>query len=247
MRILIGIDDTDTKETRGTGFHSREIAKLIEKNKMGFVEGITRHQLLLNPQIPYTSANSSACLEIECMNLENIKYLCLDYLNRVAPKGADVGLCIAEINTVNKDIVEWGKRAKKEVLTQDEGWKIAKMNGTYLKGLSGTEDGIIGALAAVGLRKYGNDGRFLWLRGKKELREIPNGIYSIKQLKKDLYLDDVISKDRKGINETSLILIEDWVRPLHQNHKKILIVEKVLNTLDYEWKIAPKEYIKSIS
>ncbi len=41
MRILVGIDDTDTKDTRGTGFNAREIGKFIKKEGIGTVEGIT--------------------------------------------------------------------------------------------------------------------------------------------------------------------------------------------------------------
>lgn len=247
MRILVGIDDTDTKETRGTGFNSRQIAKLIQEMNIGAVEGITRHQLFFDPRIPYTSANSSACLEVECEDAEKLKQLCLDYLNRIAPVGSDVGLCMANKIMVTKEIVEWGKRAKKEVLTQAEGRQIAKDANIYLEGLCGTEDGIIGALAAVGLRKGGNDGRFIWLKGKQELRELPTGIYTIKRLKEELQLDDIVSINGGRAGDANSIFIDEWVRPVHKNHKKILIVEKTSNTEDYEWKVAPKDYIKSIS
>lgn len=247
MRILVGIDDTDTKETRGTGFNAREIAKRIEKENIGSVEGITRHQLFFDPRIPYTSANSSACIEVECEDAEKLKQSCLDYLNEVAPLSSDVGLCMANSLMVSKEVIEWGKRAKTEVLTQIEGRQIARDARIYLEGLCGTEDGIIGALAAVGLRRSGNDGRFIWLKGKQELREIPSGIYSIKQLKEELHLDEIISIDGGRAGDANSIFIDEWIRPIHKDHKKILIVEKALNTSDYEWKVASKDYIKSIS
>ena len=46
MRILIGIDDTDNKDSRGTGYNSRQLAAAIESNNLGKVHGITRHQYL---------------------------------------------------------------------------------------------------------------------------------------------------------------------------------------------------------
>lgn len=62
MRILIGIDDTDNLESRGTGYMARQLGAMLSEGGLALVEGITRHQLLLDPQIPYTSHNSSACL-----------------------------------------------------------------------------------------------------------------------------------------------------------------------------------------
>lgn len=246
-RYLVGIDDTDTKETRGTGFNAREIGKLIEQEKIGIIEGIVRHQLFFDPRIPYTSANSSASLEVQCYDSKKLKKTCLDYLNRIAPVGSDVGLCIAEMDTVTNEVVTWGDRAKIEVLTQAEGRNLAAKTGIYLIGLCGTEDGIIGALAAVGLRKGGNDGRFIWLRGRQELRDIPSGIYTIAQLKEELHLDKIISLNMDLVDDTQKIFIDEWIRPIHQNHEKVLIIDKALNTSEYEWKVASKDYIKSIS
>ncbi len=247
MRFFVGIDDTDTKDTRGTGFNARQIGKLIEEKKIGVVEGIVRHQLFFDPRIPYTSANSSASLEIECDNFEKLKHLCLDYLNGIAPFGSDVGLCICEVDLIPDLVVKWGNRAKIEVLTQQEGRKTANDNNIYLRGLCGTEDGIIGALAAIGLRKGGNDGRFIWLKGKQELREIPSGIYKIAKIKEELKLDQIITKNLEPIDDSTSIFIDEWIRPIHKNHQKILIVENALNNTNYEWEVAPKEYIKSIS
>jgi len=247
MRILVGIDDTDTKETRGTGFNAREIGKLVENEKIGIVEGIVRHQLFFDPRIPYTSANSSASIEVECSDPEKLKEICIEYLNRIAPIGSDVGLCIAEINSIPDEVIKWGDRAKVEVLTQKEGRDLAKRSSIYLEGLCGTEDGTIGALAAIGLRKGGSDGRFIWLKGKQELRDIPSGIYTIGQLKEELKLDQITSINGGLAGTTNSIFIDEWIRPIHKNHKKILIVEKALNTSNYEWKVASKEYIKSIS
>ncbi len=247
MRFLVGIDDTDTKETRGTGFNAREIGKLIEKENIGTVEGIIRHQLFFDPRIPFTSANSSASLEVDCNHPDKLKLLCFDYLNRIAPVGSDVGLCISDLESVTDEIIKWGNRAKVEVLTQKEGRNLANEAGIYLEGLCGTEDGIIGALAAIGLRKGGSDGRFIWLKGKQELREIPRGIYSIHQLKEELQLDKIISLNKKTVTDSDSIFIDEWIRPIHQNHQKILIIENALNNSPYEWKVASKDYIKSIS
>jgi len=65
MKIFIAIDDTDNLESRGTGFRARELAGLLQKEKCGQIIGVTRHQLFVNENIPYTSHNSSACISLE--------------------------------------------------------------------------------------------------------------------------------------------------------------------------------------
>jgi hypothetical protein len=58
--IYIGLDDTDNKTSRGTGRLARAIAESLAERYA--VRGITRHQLLVDPRVPYTSHNSSATL-----------------------------------------------------------------------------------------------------------------------------------------------------------------------------------------
>ena len=62
--IYICIDDTDTEDSIGTGRLARYLSEKIEQEGMGKVDGITRHQLLLDKDVPYTSNNGNACLEV---------------------------------------------------------------------------------------------------------------------------------------------------------------------------------------
>ena len=61
--ILVGIDDTDNLDSRGTGRLARDIAAELEGEFK--VLAVTRHQLLVDPRIPYTSHNSSAAIHLE--------------------------------------------------------------------------------------------------------------------------------------------------------------------------------------
>jgi hypothetical protein len=63
MTLLIAIDDTDNAESIGTGRLSRMLAEELTKQGMIRQTSVTRHQLLVHPDIPYTSHNSSACIE----------------------------------------------------------------------------------------------------------------------------------------------------------------------------------------
>ncbi len=52
---LIGIDDTDNLESRGTGFRARQLAQQLQQRGLARLRGVTRHQLFVSPEIPYTS------------------------------------------------------------------------------------------------------------------------------------------------------------------------------------------------
>jgi len=244
-RYLIGIDDTDNKFSRGTGFRARHLSDLINQEKLGNVFSVTRHQLYFHPDIPYTSQNSSACIELETSNIEELKFFCQAYLKCECAPGSDVGLCISELNMINNRIISWGQRAKLEILTKNEAVEVAKEANIYLEGFLGTLDGIIGALAAVGLRKFGNDGRFIWLSGK-ELRDF-SGVYSAQELYNLSIFDEIVTKDKNTISTNERVNISEWIRPVLSDSKISVIVEPVLNNKSYEWQIATKEYIKSIS
>ena len=63
MMIYIGIDDTDNKTSRGTGHLARLIAADLAQDYR--LLGVTRHQLLVDPRIPYPAKNSSAAIALE--------------------------------------------------------------------------------------------------------------------------------------------------------------------------------------
>jgi len=246
MLYLLGIDDTDTMESRGTGFHARQLATSIEDEDLGSVHGITRHQNYVHPDIPYTSQNSAACLVVESHAREKLKTFSRQFLLNIAPDGSDVGICMASFDKVDDKIIEWGKRAKVEVLSKKEALALAERYDIYLEGLTGTHDGIIGALAAIGLRKSGNDGRFIWLRHKKELRELSSGSYTQDELETDFGVQQLVSHG-KEIYPIDNIFVHNWFRPVLLNNKVTLIVEKHIENGKHIWKTASKDYIRAHS
>ncbi|MCF8298030.1 MAG: hypothetical protein K9J13_10835 [Saprospiraceae bacterium] len=247
MRILIGIDDTDNKDSRGTGYNSRQLAAAIEAENLGRVHGITRHQLFVHPDIPYTSQNSSACLEVMTENLSEIKSFCRDFMQNIGAIGSDVGLCIVEIDKISEEIIKWGVDAKSIVLKMDDAIEKAERHEIYLEGLTGTKCGIIGALAAIGLRAGGNDGRFIWLNSKKNLRDIEHGVETIEDLINQTGINLVESIDKEIINPKDKVYLNEWARPVLQNNKSVLLVEKITNNSNYEWKCTAKEFVKKLS
>lgn len=164
---------------------------------------------------------------------------------REAIPGSDVGLCMVEKGDVPAEVERWGRRAKCEILSQEEAIEIAKRNEIQLEGLTGTQDGIIGALAAIGLRSSGNDGRFIWQPGK-QLRDIV-GSMSVEQLLKGTQVDNVMTRDGKILSEDQMIDMSDWVRAVLINNKIYIIAERNLKKSGNDWKTADKLYLKELS
>jgi hypothetical protein len=245
--FLIGIDDTDNADSRGTGFHSRQLSHQLEASGYAEVTGITRHQLFVNSAIRYTSQNSSACIGLYTDNISILIEICENYLIKNSATGSDAGLCILPGSSIGNSILDWGSKAKNTLLYMDEARSIATRSDIYLKGFTGTHEGIIGALAAVGLRASGNDGRFIWRKGKKELRELEPGIIQIENLIKELELDAVETIDGKMPSLRDNIYINEWVRPILKNQKAILIADKTENNDEYKWRNTSKEVIRTIS
>lgn len=158
--ILVGIDDTDMPDTRGTNHLARQLAATIGDRYRCL--RIVRHQLCGDPEIPCTSKNGSASLALEPRGVHNFHWLrttLRDVMLREFIPGSDPGLCIAE--SVADGICEFGQLAQRETTTQSVARKIAAEAGVHLEGLGGTEGGVIGALAAVGLAVGVNDGRVI--------------------------------------------------------------------------------------
>ena len=92
--ILVCIDDTDNIDSRGTGELAAMLADIIEEKKWGTSTPVTRHQLLIHPDIEYTSHNSSMCFEaeIEAEYLADITCFSMDFLLNESAEGSDPGL-----------------------------------------------------------------------------------------------------------------------------------------------------------
>ena len=243
MRILIGIDDTDNLETHGTGRLARQLGESLTAGGLAEVAGITRHQLLVDSRIPYTSHNSSACLLalVQADRLSDLFEASRVFLQRASAPGADAGLCVAEWSQVTEAHRHFGERAKQEVLTAEHALDLARQGGLTIEGLTGDGGGIIGALAAVGLRATGDDGRFLWLKG---LREV-SGVYSVEQLRQTIPIDAVQTGDGVEIPVADRVELGPWVRPLLKQGRAVLLVEPGSDS--NLWRVVEKERVKQLS
>lgn len=245
MHLLIGIDDTDNHQSKGTGYLCRQLGHQIEDHNLGRVEGISRHQLLVHEDVPYTSHNSSACLEVITCNYNELEDLCVQYLQENSAEGSDVGLAIVDMKKVPEEVIQFGQKAKVKVLKQQEAFELAEKHSLFLRGLRGTRDGVIGALSAVGLRAFGNDGRMIWVKGK-ELREM-SGVYVAGEIYSEIRVDTIKTMDGFKVPVNAKIDVGSWIRPVIKDNTITLFVEEDTMHENYEWKVISKELIKSIS
>lgn len=179
--IIVGIDDTDIVGSPGTNQLARAILKKIGSSARDAV--ICRHQLFFDPRVPYTSKNGSASIQLPYADERNIHELgkmIRDVMSDWFVEGSDPGLCIA--TTVNAEMQQFGLRCKSRLMTQEEACEIAAQSGCCLQGLGGTEQGVIGALAAVGLVAGGDDGRVVHLASWPYPDDVFSGRHTVDEI-----------------------------------------------------------------
>jgi tRNA(Ile2) C34 agmatinyltransferase TiaS len=218
MTLYIALDDTDTRESRGTGRLARAIAR--ELQIAGYqLSGVSRHQLLVNPAIPYTSHNSCAVIHVENgvdagSLFDRVRELMLDDFI----PGSDPGLAVAGHDDVVPEITGFGLEAKKSVMTQDEALALARGSGIRLEGLGGTNGGIIGALAGLGLAASGNDGRYILFRN---LRDFSGDIRVEDLLAAGVSLVTTLLGDPVS---TGIVRVRKFPKPAIRNSTPVLFV-----------------------
>jgi len=243
LRYLIGVDDTDNLESRGTGFRARCLGAGLVEAGLARTDGVSRHQLLVHPDIPYTSHNSSLCLDAEVPEggLDDVVEYCRDFLLRESAEGSDAGLCIAAFETLNGAVQSFGVRAKQVVLNKKEAEAVAADAGVYLEGLTGDHGGMIGALAAVGLRRSGTDGRFVWLQGVREI----SGVMQAADLLEATGIEAIEDREGQPVSPETMICVDPWPRAVLVKSRAVLLVEEPENNdVGFDWQLLPREEIR---
>ncbi|MGL4669323.1 MAG: ABC transporter substrate-binding protein [Methanobacteriaceae archaeon] len=176
MTIYLAMDDTDNIDSRGTGKLSRDVAKALSKKYP--IKTVTRHQLFFHEDIPFTSHNSCAVIHIDLdlkdkdtqgTELKKIFDLAKKEMLDDFIEGSDPGIAVADSSQIDASLILFGKDAKERIVTQGRARALARNLGILLEGLGGSEDGVIGAMAGIGLAFTGNDGRVLQVGSIRDL------------------------------------------------------------------------------
>jgi len=246
MRIAISIDDTDNQESRGTGALASLLAEEIEHRNWGVSRYVTRHQLLVHPDIPYTSHNSAMCFtaDIAPEHLQNVIDYAAGFLSRESACGSDPGLCVVSLDRLEHcaDLVEFGRRAKEEVLSKEAAYAMARQVGVHLSEHGGSGQGVIGALAGAGLRLSGNDGR---LKGCLPVAA-GSGRISVAELRAHGDVDEVRTIDGREAAGDELVRLGDKVKTVLLEGKAVLLIEPLAGTADgVAWQTCSRQRLKS--
>lgn len=245
MHIYLGIDDTDALDTPGSGHVAEELAKTLQQRGLASrCTAISRHQLFVHQDIPYTSHNSSMCFtaEVHQDQLADVVQTTGRFLQETSAPGSDPGFCLAAgDNPAGRQLIAFGLKAKQEVCSKQEAYALADKTGIHLSEHGGTGQGVVGALAAIGLRLHGSDGRFRgWLKLGKA-GEIATGEF----LGEDPRVDAVVDEQGRTIPKNSLILLaEDTIKTVWLNHRQVIPVTRTGKPAGPAWTTLSRSAVK---
>jgi tRNA(Ile2) C34 agmatinyltransferase TiaS len=217
MICFIGMDDTDNFESRGTGHLARQVAGCLSADFQ--ILGVVRHQLLFDPRVPYTKHNSSATIVLDAeggIDLDALFQQVKDCMQADFQPGSDPGLCVAA--NVPQAITQFGQRAKVELVTQEEARQLAAGHGILLDGLGGTNGGVIGALAGVGLAASGEDGRYVLVGKMRELA----GLQPVEAV---LAAGIEHLQTADGLPVTQGMIMTSKLRPARRNGRSVAVLQ----------------------
>lgn len=215
MKFWLAIDDTDdATKSIGTGIIAQMIYKKYVEMGCDMKFGVTRHQLLLDPAIPYTSHNSAMCLEGDSpLTRDEMWDIAVMVCTNNRSDSSNPGVCLfcPTDQGNNIKLMEFGWNAKKIVLNIEQAFELAStIPDMKLEALNGNGDGVIGALAGVGLRISGNDGTF---QGKKKIPEIGT-IFSAEEMLKKIDISFIVDEEGTKLLPNAKVRIN--------NHAKII-------------------------
>lgn len=214
--IIIGLDDTDNLESRGTGHLARQIASELALDFP--VMGVTRHQLLVDQRVPCTKNNSCAAIALAAdgeVDLNGLFGRVREIMLSEFQPGSDPGLCVA--SAVPAAITDFGFQVKRKLVEQQQARQLAAENGMLLQGLGGTQDGVIGALAAVGLAACGEDGRYIYVGHVRDL----SGLQSVQTV---IEAGVTAVRTLDGTPVTQGMLLVDKLRPARRGGQPVAVV-----------------------
>jgi hypothetical protein len=222
MKIYVGFDDTDNLDCDyGTGKVARWFSRELPKGCRMW--GVVRQQLLVDDAIPYTSHNSSACLVIETPGngslLNELTARAATHLERHSAPGSDPGMCVAAEGLSGLvGLMEFGLTCTRSVVTQEDALRVCA--GIHLSGHGGSNGGIIGAAAAVGLTAAGWYGRFIEFG---LLRQLPSEV-RVDELEAMGIRVMSMDRDASVPRPTDCVLTKNWARPRLMAGQPVLAV-----------------------
>ena len=145
-KVVIGVDDTDSKEGGATWALVNEIAYKIEKENLGYYLLHTITQLYTKN--PYKTTNCvSISVTFATQNSEKLVKMFENELKK-STFSDETAMAVYKKILVSEELLKFGEKVKREMVEIEEAEDVAKRNNVELIEITGRR-GVIGALAAV--------------------------------------------------------------------------------------------------
>ncbi len=146
VRIVIGIDDTDTKEKGATWVVGMKLGRTSPYGK--FID----HKIIqLNPKVPNKTTNccsTAVSFAIKEDEIPKLIEFAVEFV-RNESYSDDAVITVFKGLKIPDALSEFGWNAKSAIYTKEEAIKVAEENGVQIISVTGM-GGVIGAVAAIG-------------------------------------------------------------------------------------------------
>ena len=155
---------------------------------------------------------------------------------------ADPGIAILDVDS-RYDVaalMDYGRRAKVEVITKAAAYDLAEQLNIQLTEHGGTGQGVIGALAGLGLRLMGSDGR---VKGQIKLGQFEDVSLelSVADILEQTGLDAVMSTDKYRLALDERVQLKGKVKAVYLDHQFVLLVHQEAE----QWRNAGKQALQA--
>lgn len=223
-QFTIGIDDTGEPDGRGTSQLARTWSDFVELESFGQSLGVTRHQLWESSKVPSAGKNRSLAIVIETQRtVLEVEDQIVDFVRANAAPKANAAIAVLSRHSDIPHALAFGRRSQQELLLLADAERYAAESNVLLRGLGGNRNGMIGALAATGLRAGGKDGLFIALSGIRALE----GRVTAGQIRDRTTLEHIVDEDTgEELDRDDMIDTLDWVRPRMTEDKPVLLTKR---------------------
>ena len=146
VRVIIGVDDTDTPERGASWVASLKMGKTCPYGK--YLE----HKIIqLNPKAPNKTTNccsTAVSFAVKPEDVDKLVAYCKDFLKKESYSD-DTVMTVFKGLKPSDALVDWSWKAKSILYTPEEAVKVAEENGVEIVYVTGKK-GVIGAVAAIG-------------------------------------------------------------------------------------------------
>lgn len=225
MKIFVAIDDSRRLDGAKAGETVSQLTEFIAAKGWGKCSLPSRHRLYPHPDTGCQKHNTarSFAADIGAQYLQDFIVYACSLIKRTGAPDSNAGLAVAvpELMEDTAELIDFAYRAKEVLVSKAEALILGRKSGIYLYALSGSGQGIIGALAGAGLRMTGNDGQF---RGKLHLGTGEDYIASIKEILTGSYVEQVKNMNFENINEDEWVRMGEKVKIVLLDNKYTLMV-----------------------